>query len=112
MGLWIGRSVICKPFLPVHGGVAPLSAIVISWARQTISERVAPGLHLADKCLGAGAALGVSAVRGDLFFSMTTRIAPERSPEVEWIEHMNIQIGDVDGVASHQCHAMDFGGCC
>ena len=33
------------------------------------------------------------------------------SSELEGIENGNIQIGDVGGVACHQCHAMDFGGC-
>jgi len=31
--------------------------------------------------------------------------------ELEGIENVNTQIGDVGGVACHQCHAMDFGGC-
>ena len=33
------------------------------------------------------------------------------SSELEGIENGNIQVGDVGGVACHQCHAMDFGGC-
>ena len=33
------------------------------------------------------------------------------SCELERIENVDTQIGDVGGVACHQCHAMDFGGC-
>ena len=33
------------------------------------------------------------------------------SSELERIENVNIQIGDVGGVACHQRHAVDFGGC-